>query len=128
MIKVVFFVFILNAYTSAVRIGSFNLRQYGSKKAGDSTVTKYIAEIINDFDIAVIQEISDVSLKAPYVLFDALNKVSKSKSYSMTLSERVGRSATKEQFIFFNRESTSGVNLINSYVYDDTDDYFERPP
>jgi endonuclease/exonuclease/phosphatase family metal-dependent hydrolase len=119
----------LSTYVSAVRIGSFNLHQYGSKKAANATLTNVIADIINDFDLAIIQEISDVSLQAPYVLFDALNEISKPNFYTMTLSERVGRSATKEQFIFFNRESTSGVEVVESYVYQDPpEDYFEREP
>ena len=117
----------LATYTSAVRIGSFNLHQYGSKKAANADLTNTVAQIISDFDLAIIQEISDVSLRAPYVLFEELNKVSH-EPYTMTLSPRVGRSATKEQYIFFNRESQSGVEIVESYIYDDTNDLFERPP
>lgn len=119
---------ILDVYVSAVRIGSFNLQQYGSKKSGDTTITNYIATLLNDFDIGIIQEITDVTLQAPYVLYDALNKLSGSKPYTMALSERAGRTSSKEQYIFFNRESTSGVKLINSYLYNDYADHFERPP
>ncbi|CAF3065242.1 unnamed protein product [Rotaria socialis] len=119
---------LLGTYVSAVRIGSFNLHQYGSKKAANATLTHTVAQIISDFDLAIIQEISDVSLKAPYVLHEALNQISTSNSYTMTLSGRVGRSATKEQFIFFNREATSGVEVVQAYLYDDVEDRFERPP
>jgi hypothetical protein len=117
----------LGTYTSGVRIGSFNLHQYGSKKAANATLTNVIAEIISDFDLAIIQEISDVSLKAPYVLHEALNQISKDP-YTMYLSDRAGRSATKEQFIFFNREGTSGIQQVETYMFDDVDDLFERPP
>jgi len=118
----------LATYASAVRIGSFNLHQYGSKKAANATLTNCVAQIINDFDLAIIQEISDVSLKAPYVLHEALNKLSGLYPYTMTLSGRVGRSATKEQFIFFNREGTSGLEVVDSYLFEDATDLFERPP
>jgi len=117
----------LGTYASAVRIGSFNLHQYGPKKSSNATLTDVVAGIINDFDIAIIQEISDASLKAPIVLHEALNKIS-SKPYTMTLSPRLGRSATKEQYIFFNREATSGVEVVESYAYADAADYFEREP
>ncbi len=117
----------LGTYVSAVRIGSFNLHQYGSKKSANANLTNTIAQIISEFDLAIIQEISDVSLKAPYVLYEQLNRVS-SSPYTMALSPRVGRSATKEQFIFFNRESTSGLEVVNAYIYKDPEDYFERPP
>jgi len=46
----------------------------------------------------------------------------------MTLSPRSGRSATKEQYIFFNREATSGVQIVDSYMYADPQDLFEREP
>jgi len=126
--SIVFLAFAFDIYISAVRIGSFNLKQYGSKKASNATITDYVVEILNDFDLAVIQEITDVTIQAPYVLYGALNEQSKSKPYTMILSERVGRSSAKEQYIFFNRESTSGVKLINYYLYNDIEDYFERPP
>jgi hypothetical protein len=126
--NIVFLTFVVSTYISAVRIGSFNLKQYGPKKSANATITNYIAEILNDFDLSIIQEITDVSIKAPYVLYDALNQASKSGAYSMVLSDRVGRSSAKEQYIFFNRESTSGIKLINSYLYNDVEDYFERPP
>lgn len=128
--QTIVFIVLLVGYTEifAVRIGSFNLKQYGSKKAGDATLTNYVATILNDFDLGIIQEITDVKIEAPYVLYDTLNRVSKAGAYSMTLSERVGRSTSKEQYIFFNRESTSGLKLINYYLYNDHKDYFERPP
>ena len=122
-------VVVLAASSSAVRIGSFNLHQYGAKKSTETLVNNQIAQLINEFDLAIIQEITDVSLAAPYVLHNTLNALSKTHPYTMALSQRVGRSATKEQFIFFNRAATSGVDLINSYVYNDTQsNYFERPP
>ncbi|CAF5223586.1 unnamed protein product [Rotaria magnacalcarata] len=126
--SVIFLVFFFTTYVYTVRIGSFNLHQYGSSKAADSIVTGIIADILNDFDVAAIQEITDVTMKAPYILLDSLNKRSLSRPYSMALSGRVGRSTSKEQFIFFNRESTSGVKLIDNYLYDDKSNYFERPP
>jgi len=112
----------------AVRIGSFNLHQFGKAKAANATTTKMIAEIINQFDIAIIQEISDVSLQAPYILLDTLNSITAPKFYEMSLSERLGDSNTKEQYAFINRESTSGVKLVNAYVFHDPLDYYERPP
>jgi len=98
------------------------------KKAINASITEIVAQIVNEFDLGIIQEITDVSGKAPYVLYEALNKVSSEHPYTMTLSPRVGRSTTKEQYIFFNRESLSGVEIIDSYVYADPQNYFERPP
>ena len=122
------FVFAANTYVSSVRIGSFNLQLYGPKKSSNASLTDLIATILNDFDVGVLQEITDISLAAPHILHDALNKMSKSGPYTMTLSPRAGRTSKKEQYIFFNRESTSGVELIKSYLYEDTPTHFQRPP
>ena len=128
VLTILLFVFAANTYVLSVRIGSFNLQQYGPKKSSNATLTDLMATILNDFDLGVIQEITDVSLRAPYILHDALNKMSKSGPYTMTLSPRAGRSTTKEQYIFFNRESTSGVELMKAYLYEDAPDHFQRPP
>jgi len=112
----------------AIRIGSFNLHQYGKAKAGNVTTTNHIAKIINTLDLAIIQEISDVSLQAPFVLLEAINAIAAPKFYTMSLSERLGDSNTKEQYAYINRESTSGVQLVQAYVFNDPNDYYERPP
>jgi len=127
MLLIAFFICSISSLF-AIRIGSFNLHQYGKAKAGNKTTTNYIASIINTFDLAIIQEISDVSLSAPFVLLDAINAIAAPKTYTMSLSERLGDSNTKEQYAFINRESTSGVQLVSAYVFHDTADYYERPP
>ncbi|CAF1160877.1 unnamed protein product [Rotaria sp. Silwood1] len=125
---IVLLVCVFVTYVSTVQIGSFNLHQYGPTKAANATLTGFIVDILNDFDVAILQEITDVTVQAPYVLYEALNNKSIPNLYTMALSARVGRSTSKEQYIFFNRESTSGVKLINYYLYDDLEDRFERPP
>lgn len=115
-------------FVTSVRIASFNLQQYGPKKSSDATLTHFVARILNDFDLIVIQEITDVSGQAPLVLHNALNKVSKSGIYGMSISERVGNSSSKEQYIFFNREATSNVEFVETHLHIDTDRRFERPP
>lgn len=129
ILRTLFLVAVFSSFAGAIRIGSFNLQQYGPKKSSNATLTNFIAQIIKDFDLAIIQEITDVSLKAPSILNEALNKVSPSGAYTMVLSERVGDSTSKEQYIFFNREATSGLQLLTASVYDDSSfDYFERAP
>ncbi|CAF0819612.1 unnamed protein product [Didymodactylos carnosus] len=88
----------------------------------------FIAKLLNTFDIAIIQEISDVDQQAPFRLLDTLNTISAPNTYDMSLSSRLGNSNTKEQYAYLNRESTSQVQLISAYVYEDTSKLFERPP
>ena len=50
-----------------IRIESFNPYRYGSKKASSATSTYLVTKILNNFDLVIIQEITDVKIKAPYV-------------------------------------------------------------
>lgn len=49
-----------------------------------------------------------------------------SKMYKLTVSERLGRTSSKEQYAFlFNTEVAT---LLETYQYEDKEDDFERPP
>ena len=48
-------------------------------------------------------------------------------TYSLTISERLGRSISKEQYAFLHKTST--VEVLSTYQFDDSaDDIFEREP
>jgi len=128
MFVIITLIISLCASSFAIRIGSFNLHQYGKAKAANASTTKFIAGLLNTFDIAIIQEISDVDQQAPFRLLDTLNTISAPNTYDMSLSSRLGNSNTKEQYAYLNRESTSKVQLVSAYVYEDKNKYFERPP
>eukprot|EP00057_Strongylocentrotus_purpuratus_P014446 XP_011668920.1 PREDICTED: uncharacterized protein LOC100891970 isoform X2 [Strongylocentrotus purpuratus] len=108
------------------RVGAFNLRIFGQKKMTDTTVVATIVRIILRYDIILLQEIRDSEGTAIDVLLNLVNSVASSDPYAMVISERLGRSFSKEQYAYFYRSSKA--RLVKDYVYKDPGDRFEREP
>ncbi|KAI8512333.1 Deoxyribonuclease-1 [Branchiostoma belcheri] len=94
-------------------------------------VADLLVRICLRYDILLIQEIRDSQGTA---ILDLLNRVNSAGSgnYAMAISDRLGRTASKEQYAFFYRTDV-GLTLTNSYHYDDGDesvgnDTFQREP
>ncbi|ELT92296.1 hypothetical protein CAPTEDRAFT_131541, partial [Capitella teleta] len=75
--------------------------------------------------ILLIQEIRDSSGTSIVDLLDQLN-VQENNQYSMTISERLGRTRSKEQYAYLYRHNK--VTVDDVYQYPDELDIFERPP
>ncbi len=74
----------------------------------------------------LIQEIRDSSQTAIGKVLDAVNSGLRDK-YEMVVSERLGRTISKEQYAYFYKSSK--LTLLTSYVYNDQNgDVFEREP
>jgi hypothetical protein len=103
-----------------ILIASWNLQIFGPTKGSNETLLNYYAEKLDDYDIFIIQEIRDSAGQA------IVNLANKLPAYDYIISERAGRSSSKEQYaIFYNNRAT-----LNSQ-YDWTPERqieFERPP
>ncbi|XP_057343680.1 deoxyribonuclease-1 isoform X3 [Manis pentadactyla] len=58
----------------ALRIAAFNIRTFGEAKMSNATLSDYIVQIVNRYDIALIQEVRDSHLTAVGSLLDKLNQ------------------------------------------------------
>ncbi|XP_073070711.1 deoxyribonuclease-1 isoform X9 [Manis javanica] len=58
----------------ALRIAAFNIRTFGEAKMSNATLSNYIVQIVNRYDIALIQEVRDSHLTAVGSLLDKLNQ------------------------------------------------------
>ncbi len=84
-----------------------------------------IAKILLRYDIVLIQEIRDNSNHTMSTLMDTIHSIS-GKPYSYVISERLGRTVSKEQYAYvYNQEILS---VVSTYQYPDPQDYFERSP
>lgn len=128
------FLSVLLPSVSSLRIGAFNVRVFGKSKASKPDVMNTLSKIIRRYDIILIQEIRDSKGTAIQQLLDKVNRDSKTYSYGMIISDRVGRTNSKEQYAFFYRNrSADGIEIVSSYMYDDGNetlgnDVFEREP
>jgi len=110
-------------------IASFNVQVFGRKKMEDAMVRTTLPKIIRLYDLILIQEIRDSTGRAIVELLQLVNAneaVGSTKRYKMMLSERLGRSSSKEQYAMIYR--VDWLEPTASYTYADPNDVFERQP
>ena len=114
-----------------IRICTFNIQNFGPKKAGDPARVSVLAGIIRKYDIVAVQEISDVSGAVPQVFLEKINDHG-NHHYAVACSERTGRQpddkTKREQYaIYYDTEKI--VLAEEPTLYDDSaHDYFAREP
>ncbi|XP_052806744.1 deoxyribonuclease-1-like [Mya arenaria] len=114
-----------------LRIGSFNIQVFGITKFSNKPVVDILVQILSRYDIVQILEIRDSHQTAFEGLRVELNKYvsgrfGPSAVYEKVVSERLGRTASKEQYGFLYRPSR--VTVTDTYQYHDIHDLFEREP
>ncbi|KAM5198819.1 deoxyribonuclease-1 isoform 1-T6 [Hipposideros larvatus] len=114
----------------ALRIAAFNIQTFGETKMSNATLSDYIVQILNRYDIVLVQEVRDSHLTAVGKLLDRLNQ-DDPNAYQYVVSEPLGRSSYKERYLFLFRPDQ--VSVLDSYQYDDGcepcgNDTFSREP
>ncbi|KAF5918456.1 deoxyribonuclease-1 [Diceros bicornis minor] len=114
----------------SLKIAAFNIQTFGENKMSNATLSNYIVQILNRYDIALIQEVRDSYLTAVGKLLDILNQ-DEPNTYHFVVSEPLGRSSYKERYLFVFRPDQ--LSLLDSYQYDDGcepcgNDTFSREP
>lgn len=114
----------------SIKIGSFNIQNFGGKKIKKSSVVDTLVHIVRIFDVIAIQEISDVSNQVPTRFLSLINEGTKFH-YKIACSSRTGRQKgdklSQEQYAFY--YNSDKLILIDTALYNDTEkDYFQREP
>ena len=111
-----------------LKIAAFNIQIFGKTKREKKDVMDVLIKICQEFDIMLIQEIKYADKNTTPYYLQKINEAVGSSKYAFNRSERLGRSSSKEAYAYF--YNTEKVKLINGsdYVYNDTDDVFEREP
>lgn len=73
-------------------IASWNIQRYGPTKASNTDIVKFLASKINNYDIVILEEITDESGAAFNKLCTYLN------DYHCIISDRFGNTSYKEQY------------------------------
>jgi endonuclease/exonuclease/phosphatase family metal-dependent hydrolase len=111
---------------NTIKVGAFNLQIYGTLKAGKPEVMTVMSKIIRNYDVIAVQEIRDDSQTALPLLRDAVNSIG-TQQYDYVVSDRLGRTTSKEQYAYFFNTQTIQV-MGSPYVYPDINDIFQREP
>ncbi|KAL4239985.1 hypothetical protein ACF0H5_000781 [Mactra antiquata] len=118
-----------------VRLGAFNIQVLGTTKMKKADVVEILVDTIGRYDLLLIQEIRDSTGTAIDDLLEEVNTKFSDNPFTLTISPRLGRTNSKEQYAFLFREK-SGITLLDYHVYNDTAvnteatdyDIFEREP
>ncbi|KAG2378863.1 hypothetical protein C9374_008011 [Naegleria lovaniensis] len=107
---------------------AFNIQILGKSKMEKQQVVSILLKILSRYDIIFVQEIRDGSDDSFASLVKALNQhvSSNGKRYDYKVSERLGRSASKEQYGFI--YNPDKVKCVKTIQFEDTDNWFERAP
>jgi endonuclease/exonuclease/phosphatase family metal-dependent hydrolase len=108
-----------------IKLGAFNLQIFGTTKAGKPEVMEVLSKIIRNYDVIAVQEIRDSSQTALPALRDTVN--SNGANYDFVVSDRLGRTTSKEQYSYIYNMQTMQV-IGSPYVYSDSNDIFQREP
>ncbi len=113
--------------TDKLRIGAFNIQVFGVSKADKPEVMAVLADIIRTYDIVAIQEIRDKSQTALPELIELVN--SDGSNYEFVVSERMGRTTSKEQYAYvYNTDTILITSEALPYPEPEGTDPFHRQP
>jgi endonuclease/exonuclease/phosphatase family metal-dependent hydrolase len=109
-----------------IEIASFNIQVFGQTKIKNQEVMQIISKIIKQYDLVAIQEVRSKEQNVIPTLLTYVNDAD--TNYAFIISERLGRTGSKEQYAFV--YNTKTINLIpnSSSVVEDPEDVFEREP
>ncbi len=107
-----------------ISVGSFNVQTFGTSFVANSSLVSTLVQVIQRYDVMFMMEIRDASNTAIGVVMNALNQGP--VQYQATLSPRLGRTSSKEQYAYIYKPSV--LTLVKNYTFIDSSDYFERPP
>ena len=117
----------LDSSDETLRIGAFNIQVFGISKASKPEVMNVLADIIRTYDIIAIQEIRDASQTALPSLVDLVN--ADGSQYDYVVSERLGRTTSKEQYAYiYNTQTIELINIPHTYPEPSGIDQFHREP
>jgi len=101
-----------------LKFASFNIQIFGKRKMEQQDVVDILVKILIRYDLVLIQEIRDSEEKWTQELLNVLNaQCHEDDKYEMILSDRLGRTASKEQYGFFYRKRL--LTVRSSFHYDD---------
>lgn len=112
--------------SDTIVIGSFNVQRLGPSKLKNPTVMNCLAQIIQQFDVIAIQEITDEKGLAIKELLRLVNL--SGQRYALAISPRVGRTGYLEEYAYIFDTSRILGGQDYTYMVQDKMDYLHREP
>jgi len=110
----------------SLRIAAFNIQDFGNSKAGKPYVMHTLADIVQQFDIVAIQEIST---KNEYLIPNFVKLINQSgRKYDHVIGRRLGNTKSKEQYAYIFDTSRVMIDHQSVYTISDPDNLLHREP
>jgi len=107
-----------------LKVCSFNVQIFGVNKAKNDMVMENLGKIFRRYDLCLMMEIRDTGDDSIKKLLATIN--GKKDDYRMVISDRLGRSNSKEQYAFIYNKNK--ITVADQFHFDESKDLFERPP
>jgi deoxyribonuclease-1-like protein len=111
---------------ATIKVAAFNIQVFGQSKRSKPEVMEVLVDVARGFDVMLVQEIRDSSGETAPAYLELIN--GEGASYAYVESGRLGRSTSKESYAIYWDTETVEYLEGSAYVYNDTDDVFEREP
>lgn len=111
---------------ATIKVASFNIQVFGTSKAQKPDVMKILADTVRRFDVVAIQELrtTDESVMRQFV--DLIN--AEGGTYEYVVGPRLGRSNSKEQYVFVFDASRVEIDPSSVITVEDPQDHLHREP
>lgn len=111
---------------ATIRIASFNIQVFGTTKARKPEVTNVLASVVRRFDVVSIQELRTTDETVMENFVSLIN--SSGRSYKYVIGPRLGRTVSKEQYVFVYDAARIDVDPQSIMTVPDPQDYLHREP
>jgi deoxyribonuclease-1-like protein len=112
--------------SDAIRIASFNIQVFGTSKMAKPEVMGVLVDVVRRFDVVAIQEIRSVDDSIIPTFVSMIN--ANGARYSYLIGPRLGRSNSKEQYVFVFDTARIEVDGRCVYTVPDPQDLLHREP
>jgi deoxyribonuclease-1-like protein len=110
----------------SLRIAAYNIQDFGNSKASKPYVMHTLADIVQQFDIVAIQEIST---KNEYLIPNFVKLINQSgRKYDHVIGRRLGNTKAKEQYAYLFDTSRVSIDHQSVYTVSDPDNLLHREP
>ena len=118
---------------NSILIATFNIQVLGRSKMSKPGIPERLAQIIRQFDVVAIQEVRDNTNSTIPLLMQYINAASPQNPtgarYDYLISRPLGRTSSKEQYVYIYNTQTIIGSPEATYIVDDTEkDYLHREP
>jgi endonuclease/exonuclease/phosphatase family metal-dependent hydrolase len=111
-----------------IRIASFNIQAFGHAKLEKPQVMEKLVNIVRRFDVVAIQEVRSQQQDVLPRFVDLINGPGGAQQYDFVISQRLGRTNSKEQYAFVFDARRIEIDRRYAYTVADPGDRLHREP